>query len=77
MYSKEQLITRLKLGTTLTTPELVLVVKSLMEEHSKLEDKVKLLESKYNELSKNRRRADTNSGETIQTTSIQSQPKQR
>ena len=65
MYSKEQLSTRLKLGSTLNTAELVLVVKSLME-------KVDELESKYNELSENRRGSDKVSGETVQSSTIRS-----
>ena len=65
MYSKEQLSTRLKLGSTLSTAELVLVVKTLME-------KVHELESKYNELSENRRGSDKVSGEDVQTSTIRS-----
>jgi hypothetical protein len=65
MYSKEQVATRLKLGSTLSTAELALVVKSLLE-------KVDELESKYNELSENRRGSDKNTGENIQTSSIRS-----
>lgn len=65
MYSKEQLSTRLKLGSTLNTAELVLVVKSLME-------KVDELESKYNELSENRRGSNKVSGEDVQPSTIRS-----
>jgi hypothetical protein len=65
MYSKEQLSTRLKLGSTLNTAELVLVVKSLME-------KVDELESKYNELSENRRGSNKVSGEDVQSSTIRS-----
>ena len=65
MYSKEQLSTRLKLGSTLNTAELVLVVKALME-------KIDELESKYNELSENRRGSGKVSGEDVQTSTIRS-----
>lgn len=65
MYSKEQLSTRLKLGSTLSTAELVLIVKTLME-------KVHELESKYNELSENRRGSDKVSGEDVQASTIRS-----
>lgn len=65
MYSKEQISTRLKLGVNINIPELVLIVKTLME---KLEE----LESKYNELSENRRGSDKVSGEDVQTSTIRS-----
>jgi hypothetical protein len=65
MYSKEQLSTRLKLGSTLNTAELVLVVKSLME-------KIEELEKKYDELSKDRRGSDKVSGEDVQASTIRS-----
>lgn len=65
MYSKEQVATRLRLGTNLNIPELVLIVKSLME-------KVEELESKYNELSENRRGSDKVSGEDVQASTIRS-----
>ena len=77
MYSKEQVATRLKLGSTLSTAELALVVKSLMEDLSKLEEKYKTLEGKYDELSKDRRGTDINSGEAIQATPIRPFFKQR
>jgi len=63
MYSKEQVSTRLKLGSTLSIAELILVVKSLME-------KIDELESKYNELSENRRGSDKVSGEDVQASTI-------
>jgi hypothetical protein len=65
MYSKEQVATRLRLGTNLNIPELVLIVKSLME-------KVDELESKYNELSENRRGSNKVSGEDVQPSTIRS-----
>lgn len=65
MYSKEQVSTRLKLGSTLNTAELVLVVRTLME-------KIEELESKYNELSENRRGSDKVSGEDVQSSTIRS-----
>ena len=36
MYSKEQMSTRLKLGATISTSELILVVKSLLEKIEEL-----------------------------------------
>jgi len=65
MYSKEQLSTRLKLGVNINMPELVLIVKTLME---KLEE----LEKKYDELSKDRRGSDKPIGEVVQTSTIRS-----
>ena len=73
MYSKEQMTTRLKLGSTLSTAELVLVVKSLMEKTEELENQINSLKNEQNEqLSTNRRGTDINTGKTIQTTPIQS-----
>ena len=40
MYSKEQMSTRLKLGATISTSELILVVKSLLEKIEELENKI-------------------------------------
>ena len=73
MYSKEQMTTRLKLGSTLSTAELVLVVKSLMEKTEELENQINNLKNEQNEqLSTDRRGTDINTGKTIQTTPIQS-----
>jgi hypothetical protein len=46
MYSKEQMATRLKLGATISTSELVLVVKSLMEKVEELEKKIEIFSNK-------------------------------
>ena len=40
MYSKEQMSTRLRLGATISTSELILVVKSLLEKIEELENKI-------------------------------------
>lgn len=73
MYSKEQMSTRLKLGTTLTVIELTLVVKTLFEKIETLEKEIEDLKYvKSTQLSQDRRTINNNTGETIQTTTIQS-----
>ena len=65
MYSKEQVSARLKLGVAISIPELVLIVKALMEQ-------VGTLETKYDELSKDRRGSDQTIGEVIPTPPVRS-----
>jgi hypothetical protein len=73
MYSKEQISTRLKLGSTLSTAELTLVVRSLFDKFEELENQINNLKNEQNEqLSTDRRGTDINTGKTIQTTPIQS-----
>ena len=73
MYSKEQISTRLKLGSTLNTAELALVVKTLFEKIETLEKEIEDLKYvKSTQLSSDRRTINNSSGETIQTTTIQS-----
>jgi hypothetical protein len=73
MYSKEQISTRLKLGSTLSTAELALVVKSLLDKVEELENQINNLKNEQNEqLSTDRRRISTDSRENIQTPTIQS-----
>jgi hypothetical protein len=73
MYSKEQIATRLKLGSTLTTAELALVVKSLLEKIETVEKQVEDLNNvKPTQLSSDRRAISPSTGEDIQASSIQS-----
>ena len=69
MYSKEQIDLRLRVGSNLTTKELVIIIKSMMQT-------INELEKKYDELSKNRRVASTPIREDVQATPIRSQVKQ-
>ena len=69
MYSKEQIELRLRVGSNLTTKELVIIIKSMMQT-------INELEKKYDELSKNRRVASTPIREDVQATPIRSQAKQ-
>lgn len=69
MYSKEQIELRLRVGSNLTTKELVIIIKSMMQT-------INELELKYNELSKNRGVAATPVREVVQATPIRSQAKQ-
>jgi hypothetical protein len=73
MYSKEQMSTRLKLGSTLNIAELALVVKSIFEKLETLENEIKELKNdKSTQLSADRRTTSNIIGEDIQTSSIQS-----
>lgn len=73
MYSKEQMSTRLKLGSTLNTAELALVVKSIFEKLETLENEIKELKNvKSTQLSTDRRTTSSVIGENIQTSPIQS-----
>jgi hypothetical protein len=68
MYSKEQIDLRLRVGSNLTTKELVIIIKSMMQT-------INELEKKYDELSKNRRVASTPIREDVQATPIRPQVK--
>jgi len=73
MYSREQMSTRLKLGTTLSTPELALVVKTLFEKVEELQTEINNLKNLHNEsISTNKRGTGTDIGKNIQASSIQS-----
>jgi hypothetical protein len=73
MYSREQMSTRLKLGTTLSTPELALVVKTLFEKVEELQTEINNLKNLHNEsISTNKRGTGTDTGKNIQASSIQS-----
>ena len=73
MYSKEQMSTRLKLGTTLTIIELTLVVKTLFEKVEVLEKQIEELNNvKPTQLPTSRRTTGNTTGEDVQTSSIQS-----
>lgn len=73
MYSKEQMSTRLKLGVSLNTTELVLIVKGLLERLETLEKQIKELNDVTpTELSTDRRATSNTIGKDIQTSSIQS-----
>ena len=69
MYSKEQIELRLRVGSNLTTKELVIIIKSMMQT-------INELELKYNELSKNRGVAAVPVREVVQATTIRPQVKQ-
>ena len=69
MYSKEQIDLRLKIGASISSAEMVIIIKSMMQT-------INELELKYNELSKNRGVAAAPVREVVQTTPIRSQAKQ-
>lgn len=81
MYSKEQMSTRLKLGATISTAELVLVVKSLLEKIEELENKVnnfkipeikEKVEITNEQVSVDRRGTDKDTGKDVQTSFLRS-----
>lgn len=69
MYSKEQIDLRLKIGASISSAEMVIIIKSMMQT-------INELELKYNELSKNRGVAAAPVREVVQATPIRSQVKQ-
>ena len=69
MYSKEQIDLRLKIGASISSAEMIIIIKSMMQT-------INELELKYNELSKNRGVAATPVREVVQTTPIRPQVKQ-
>jgi len=73
MYSKEQMSTRLKLGVSINTTELILIVKGLAERIETLEKQLEDLNNvKSTQLSPDRRTISPSTGEDIQASSIQS-----
>lgn len=69
MYSKEQIDLRLKIGASISSAEMVIIIKSMMQT-------INELELKYNELSKNRGVTATSVREVVQATPIRPQVKQ-
>ena len=69
MYSKEQIDLRLKIGASISSAEMVIIIKSIMQT-------INELELKYNELSKNRGVAASSVREVVQATPIRPQVKQ-
>jgi hypothetical protein len=69
MYSKEQIDLRLKIGASISSAEMVIIIKSMMQT-------INELELKYNELSKNRGVAAAPVREVVQATPIRPQVKQ-
>lgn len=69
MYSKEQIDLRLKIGASISSAEMIIIIKSMMQT-------INELELKYNELSKNRGVAATPVREVVQATPIRPQVKQ-
>lgn len=73
MYSKEQISTRLKLGVSINSTELVLIIKGLAEKIETIEKQMEDLNNvKPTQLSPDRRTVNYSTGEDIQASSIQS-----